>query len=212
MTVQARLTPRPVNITVRADRAPMTGLALGIGGAIGTAAAFVLIVEKIYLLQDPNYVPSCSLNPIVSCGSVMSTGQAEVLGFPNPLLGVAAFPLVTAFGIAVLNRTQFPAWMWRTLNVGSATAVVFVHWLMFQSLYRIGALCPYCMAVWLVTVIIFWYVTLHCWRHRYWPTPARWRRAAARLAEYHLLAVILWAITVATLIIVRFWDYWSTLW
>ena len=39
--------------------------------------------------------------------------------------------------------------------------VVFVHWLIFQSLYVIGALCPYCMVVWAVTIPIFWYVTLH---------------------------------------------------
>ena len=29
---------------------------------------------------------------------------------------------------------------------------MFVHWLIFQSLYRIGALCPYCMVVWAVTI------------------------------------------------------------
>ena len=30
--------------------------------------------------------------------------------------------------------------------------MVFIHWLIFQSLYRIGALCPYCMVVWAVTI------------------------------------------------------------
>ncbi|PRC62285.1 hypothetical protein C6A85_03910, partial [Mycobacterium sp. ITM-2017-0098] len=56
----------------------------------------------------------------------------------------------------------------------------FVHWLIFQSLYRIGALCPYCMVVWAVTIPLLVVVasaavqpqrsgnavlrTLHTWR------------------------------------------------
>src|SRR5690349_16507391 len=39
-----------------------------IGGVIGLAAAFVLMVEKVELLINPKYVPSCNLNPIISCG------------------------------------------------------------------------------------------------------------------------------------------------
>ena len=38
---------------------------------------------------------------------------------------------------------------WRSAR---CSASVFMHWLIFQSLYRIGALCPYCMVVWAVTI------------------------------------------------------------
>ncbi len=38
------------------------------------------------------------------------------------------------------------------LAAGTLLGTVFVHWLIFQSLYRIGALCPYCMVVWAVTI------------------------------------------------------------
>ena len=65
-----------------------------LGGVIGLVAAFTLTVEKIELLLDPSYVPSCSINPVLSCGSVMSTHQASLLGFPNPLIGVIAFTVV----------------------------------------------------------------------------------------------------------------------
>jgi len=40
-------------------------------------------VEKIELLLNPAYVPSCNLNPIVSCGSVMTTPQGVGAGFPQ---------------------------------------------------------------------------------------------------------------------------------
>jgi uncharacterized membrane protein len=73
-----------------------------VGGLVGLVAAFVLAVEKYALLADPTYVPSCSLNPVLSCGSVMASPQAEAFGFPNPLLGVAGFAVVAATGAALL--------------------------------------------------------------------------------------------------------------
>ena len=70
------------------------GLLLLVAGLVGFAAAFVLTVEKFLLLTNPFYVPSCSVNETVSCGPVMSSPQAELFGFPNPLLGIAGFAVV----------------------------------------------------------------------------------------------------------------------
>jgi uncharacterized membrane protein len=121
-------------------------------GLIGLVAAFVLAVEKYALLADPTYVPSCSLNPVLSCGSIMASPQAEAFGFPNPLLGIAGFNVVAATGAALLAGARLAEWFWAALQLGVFAAVVFVHWLIFSSLYRIGALCPYCMIVWAVTI------------------------------------------------------------
>ncbi len=130
----------------------LIGWILTVGGLLGALAAFVRTVEKIALLKDPAYVPSCSINPILSCGSIMTTAQAEVFGFANPLIGLAAFPVVAATGAAVLARARLPRWWWLTLQAGTVFGVGFVHWLFLQSLYRIGALCPYCMIVWVVAI------------------------------------------------------------
>src|SRR3546814_955690 len=121
----------------------------------------LLLIEKIALLEDPTYVPSCSINPILRCGSVMSTEQAEVFGFPNPIIGVAGFAIVTTVGVALLAGARLPRWFWWGLQAGTTFGVVFIPWLMFQSLYRIYPLCPYCMVVWAVTIPLFWYTTLH---------------------------------------------------
>ena len=47
---------------------------------------------------------------------------------------------------------SLPQWYWIGLTIGTLIGAAFVHWLIFQSLYRIGALCPYCMVVWVVTI------------------------------------------------------------
>jgi uncharacterized membrane protein len=132
-----------------------------IGGTVGLLAAGVLTVEKIAILRDPTHVPSCSINPVLACGTVMTKPQAEAFGLPNPLLGIAGFAMVAVVGAALLAGAGFRRWFWLGLQAGATFGVVFVHWLIFQSLYRIGALCPYCMVVWAVTIPIFWYVTLH---------------------------------------------------
>ena len=169
-----------------------------VGGALGLTAAVVLTVEKIALLRDPAYVPSCSINPILSCGSVMTKPQAEVFGFPNSLLGIAGFAVVTTIGAALLAGASFRRWFWLGLQAGVTFGVVFVHWLIFQSLYRIQALCPYCMAVWAVTVPIFWYVTLR-------------NINVAVVTRYHTVVLTIWTVVLLTLIGEQFWHYWKTL-
>ncbi|WP_208766910.1 vitamin K epoxide reductase family protein [Kitasatospora cineracea] len=46
-------------------------------------ASNTLTLEKIRLLESPRCVPSCNINPILSHGSVMRTGQASAFGFPT---------------------------------------------------------------------------------------------------------------------------------
>ncbi len=180
-------------------------------GAIGLGAAFTLLVEKIALLEDPSYVPSCSINPILSCGSIMSTDQAEAFGFPNPVIGVAGFAVVLTAGMAVLAGAQFRRWFWLGLQIGVTLGVVFVHWLIFQSLYRIDALCPYCMVVWTVMIPLFWYTTLRNVEHGVLQIPGGMRRTTSTLISYHGVVLTGWYLLIVGLVAQRFWDYWSTL-
>ncbi|MDG4825080.1 vitamin K epoxide reductase family protein [Asanoa sp. WMMD1127] len=184
---------------------------LTVGGACGVVASAVLVVEKMRLLADPTYRPSCSINPILSCESVMTTPQAEIFGFPNPVLGLVAFPVVAALGAAVLTGIQLNRLFWLGLQAGGLGGVAFVHWLIVQSLYRIGALCPYCMVVWVATIAIFWSVTVHNLRTGQL-RPPRSLAPVARLAlAGHTFVLLLWYLTIVVLIGVRFWSFWRTL-
>nr|WP_245775642.1 vitamin K epoxide reductase family protein [Saccharopolyspora flava] len=177
-----------------------------VGGAIGFIAAFALAVEKIEKLSNPDYVPSCSLNPIVSCGSVMDSAQAALFGFPNPLIGVAAFPVVITAGVAALAGFRAPRWFWLGMQAGTTLALVFIHWLIVQSLYEIGALCPYCMVVWAVTIPLFWYTTLHNLREGHF---GGGRAAGVALSRFHSVIVVVWYLVIVTLILLRFWSFWT---
>lgn len=184
---------------------------LTLGGAVGLLAATALLVEKIRVLADPEHVPACSINPVLSCGTVMATPQAEVFGIPNPIIGVACFAVVTTIGVALLAGAWFQRWFWLGLQTGVLFGAVFVHWLIFQSLYRIGALCPYCMVVWAVTIPLFWYVTLHNLRNGHLPAPALARPLLSALARYHSTVLVLWAMGLTAAIGQAFFPYWSLL-
>lgn len=181
---------------------------LAVGGLIGFLASFDLVVERIHLLRDPSYVPSCSINPVLSCGSVMTTDQASVFGFTNPLLGVAGFAAVIAVGTALLAGARLRSWFWWGLLAGEAFGVVFVHWLAFQSLYSIGALCPYCMVVWVVTLPIFLYTLLHAATAGHLGLSPQARRRVSALGDYHAAVLIAWYGLFVVLIALRFWDQW----
>jgi uncharacterized membrane protein len=176
-----------------------------IAGVVGLTAAVTLTIEKIEILINPAYVPSCSINPVLSCGSVMVTPQASVFGFPNPLIGIVAFTVVVVTGVLAVAKVTLPRWYWAGLAVGTLLGAGFVHWLIFQSLYRIGALCPYCMAVWAVTIPLLVVVASIAL------APLQSSAAARMLYTWRWSLVALWFTALILLILVRFWDYWSTL-
>lgn len=136
-----------------------TAWILVVGGIIGIFASIELIIQKISVLSDPTFVPNCDINPVLSCGSVISTEQASLFGFPNPVLGVIGFTVVIMFGALLFAGVELPRSMWLGLNFGALAGMIFVIWLVSQSLYVIGALCPWCMVVWAITIPIFWQVT-----------------------------------------------------
>ena len=178
-----------------------------VAGVIGLIASATLTVEKIDLLLNPAYVPSCNLNPIVSCGSVMTTPQASALGFPNSLIGIGAFAVATVTGVLAVTKVPLPRWYWVGMTLGTLAGAGFVHWLIYQSLYRIGALCPYCMVVWVVTLTLLVVVTSIAFR----PSLESSTPVGRVLFQWRWSIAVLWFTGVFLLIMVRFWNYWSTL-
>lgn len=181
------------------------------GGSVGLIAAFVLTLEKIALLKDPAHNLSCSLNPVLSCGSIIASPEANAFGFPNPFIGLAGFAVVITVGMGMIAGAKYKKWFWQGMQLGTLFGILFVHWLIYQSLYDIGALCLYCMAVWAITWPIFWYTTLNNLHTGNIPTPKSLRSIVAFSQKYHLEILISWYVLIIFAIINRFWYYWSTL-
>ncbi|WP_053851136.1 vitamin K epoxide reductase family protein [Streptomyces sp. NRRL B-24085] len=181
-------------------------LLLVITGAAGLLASWVITLDKFHLLEDPDFTPGCSLNPVVSCGSVMESDQASAFGFPNPMLGLVAYGIVVCVGTSLLAGARFPRWYWLAFGAGCLFGTGFVSWLQFESLYRINALCLWCCLAWVATIALFWYVAAHAVRHRLLPAPAPLR---AFLDEFAWVPPVLHTGIVGMLVLTRWWDFWT---
>ncbi|WP_149183838.1 vitamin K epoxide reductase family protein [Streptomyces sp. TRM49041] len=180
---------------------------LVVTGAAGLLAAWVITLDKFKLLEDPTFTPGCSLNPVVSCGSIMQSDQASVFGFPNPMLGLVAYGMVIAIGAGLLAGARHRRWYWLGLNAGTLFGVGFCTWLMQQSLYEINALCLWCCLAWVATIVMFWYVTSHNIRQGVLPAPAGVRRF---LAEFTWVLPVVHIGIIGMLILTRWWDFWTS--
>jgi uncharacterized membrane protein len=156
------------------------GMMLLATGITGWIAAGILILEKIQLLQDPDHVTSCDINPWVSCGQVMQTWQSELFGFPNPFIGLIGFTVIITTGMALLAGARFSRWYWAGLQAGVTLGAIFAIWLWSQALFDIYILCLYCMIVWAAMIPLFILTTVRNMVHGVIPAPAaltRWLAA-----------------------------------
>ena len=179
-------------------------------GIVGVYCSFILSQDKIRLLENPSTHLNCSLDPIISCGNVISSNQGHAFGFPNPFLGLAGFAALITIGVAILAGGKFARWFWLTMEAGMVFALGFVHWLFIQSVYNIGALCLYCMAVWTITIAGFWYLTLYNIDEKHIRLPkGRPQKIYGWIRRHHLDILILWYLIIAALILKHFWYYYG---
>ncbi|MBF4512765.1 vitamin K epoxide reductase family protein [Plantibacter sp. VKM Ac-2885] len=169
-----------------------TGLAifLIVAGVIGWIAAFALTLDKFQLLQDPNAQLGCNLSILVQCGVNLNSWQGAILGFPNPIIGLAAWIAPIAVGVAVLAGAQFARWFWIAFNIGFLGALGFVIWLISQSIFVLGTLCPWCMVTWSVTIPSFIAVTSFTLRNGIIPASPAVRRVAGVVSSWIVVVTL----------------------
>lgn len=180
-------------------------------GVIGLIASFALTYDKLQVLKNPAYHPSCNISPILSCGSVMKTQQASVLGVPNTIFGLMAFSVLITLGVVLLAGATLKRWLWLVINIGVFGGFVFFLYLYFQAVFRIHAICPYCFAVWLIVPPLLWYTTLY--NLGAGNIKARFIRPKAKgwLRKHHGDLLLVWYLLFLGVLLVRFWYYWKTL-
>ena len=154
---------------------------LVVAGVIGWYAAFALTVEKFVTLTNPTAALGCDFSVLVQCRANLESWQGSLFGFPNPIIGLAAWVAPIVVGVALLAGARFSRWFWVLFNLGVVAALAFVIWLIGQSIFALATLCPWCMATWAVTIPLFWAVTLYNLREGNIPAPSGLRRAAAAL-------------------------------
>jgi uncharacterized membrane protein len=180
-----------------------------VGGVIGLISSFVLTWDKMEFLKNPQFHPNCNLNPVISCGNVMTSNQGSAFGFPNPWIGLAAFSVLVTIGVAILADAKFKHWFWLGLEAGIIAGLVFAFWLLFESVYSINALCPYCLAVDIVVVTLFWYTTLYLVEQKFIPLKGKMLAAVGFARRHHLDILAGVFVVLIAIILKHFWYYYG---
>lgn len=131
------------------------GLVALITSLLGLYASAALAVDYINRLQDEDYVAGCDINPMVGCGLFLDSPAASTFAVPNVVIGVAAFPVVTALAAVILSRIQLNKWLWRGLVVGVVFGIGFVTYLQYQAMFVLHGLCPWCLVIWVAMIPLF---------------------------------------------------------
>jgi uncharacterized membrane protein len=104
-------------------------------------------------------VLACSDKGLVDCAKVTTSRYSRILGVPVSDTGLGFFLAMGAL---------CSPWAWRSRRLvlrglrllGALSGVVMILWLVYVELFRLDALCLYCTAVHIITVLLFITVAL----------------------------------------------------
>lgn len=168
-----------------------------VAGTIGWWAAFQLTMEKFHLLANPDSTAGCDFSLLVQCTANLNAWQGSVFGFPNPLIGLTAWVAPIVVGVAILAGAKFPHWFWLLFGLGMTGALAFVIWLITQSIFVLGTLCPWCMVTWAVTIPTFLATIVHLFRIGAFPVSEATQNKAQKLMSWvPLMTVLAFAVIV----------------
>jgi len=181
------------------------GTMLGFG-IIGLIVSFILSIDEIQVLKNPDAILSCSVNAVLNCSTVMQTWQAHAFGFPNMFIGLMAFPVVITTAVVALCGATLPRLFWRFAVLGFGLGLLFSYWLFFNSVYVIQVLCPWCLVITFTTTILFEVIIRYSLRENIFNLreKANERVQTFLQKDYDKLVVASWIVLLILLVVVKF--------
>ena len=172
-------------------------LSMLIGALLSLIAAFVLSVEAIELIKNPNASLSCSVNVVLNCATVANHPSASLFGFPNSFLGLMAEPVVITVAIAGLMGIAFPRRFMFLAQIGYSLGFAFAVYLFFVSMFVIQALCPWCLLVTVSTTFVLFSITRYNIRENNLYLPKKLQKAAKAFIDKDYDKLLLGVLIVA---------------
>ena len=126
-------------------------------GLVGTVLSVLGLGVAGYLTYEhftSSSTLACSDNGVVNCLKVTTSSYSEVAGVPVAVLGLVFFAVMLVLQLPPMWRRPEPAVRWGRLAwavVGLGT----VLYLLYAELFSIDAICLWCTAVHVLTLVLF---------------------------------------------------------
>ncbi|MBC7565182.1 vitamin K epoxide reductase family protein [Candidatus Saccharibacteria bacterium] len=178
------------------------------GGILALFAAFILTLDKLEVLENPDAVLSCSLNIVLNCSTVMQTWQSHVFGIPNMFIGLMAFPVLITIAVLGLSGVKFPRWFLVSSIIALFLGFIFSYWLFFSSLYVIQVLCPWCILVTTaMTIMLSSYLHFNLKENTFrLKEPLNTKVQYFLKTGFHQMIVLSWIALMVVLVVIKFGD------
>ncbi len=116
----------------------------------GTGVAIYLTVEHF----AGGTTLACPETGVVNCRKVTSSAESSLLGMPVAVLGLVFFLVMLAGNVPAAWRSG-AAWLRSGRLALAALGTAFVLYLLYVELFRLNAICLWCTAVHVLTVVLF---------------------------------------------------------
>lgn len=122
--------------------------------AIGIAASFWQLLEKLALLKNHDIALSCNLNSVFSCSNILNAPQSSVFGFPNPIIGLIMFTFFLTIAVFGLIGAKIIKKFAYAIQGLALFMLGFTLWLFYENTYSTKAICIFCLFNGTAVVII----------------------------------------------------------
>lgn len=182
-----------------------------LAGVVGLVASFTLTLDKIKLLENPAFVPGCSLNPIVTCTSAMSSAQATTLGVPNSMVGIILYTALIVVSASMLIGVIYSRRVLQIVTFVGLCGFLFTNYLILQSVLVLHVICPWCFTVWITTPLVL----LSLVKIMEKQTPSKHTSHLGKLIAFIIkninLLILIWYACLIFLLAFVFREYWGTI-
>src|SRR5690606_31747987 len=127
------------------------------------------------------------------------------------IFGLMAFTALFTFGFMVKGGVVVKRYVWVLAQIAATGGLIFMHYLFFQGVFRINAICPWCFTIWMVTIPAFWYITLYNLQQNNILTPKKLKSTVGFMNRHHGDILFVWYLIIFGILLEHFWYYWKTL-
>ena len=174
--------------------------------SVGLLSAVWQLGQKLYYLENPGAPLSCNLSPIMDCGKILEHPLSSVFGVPNAMLGMIFFTVMLTIGVLLALGVVATKAMRLLLSGFVSGTLLFTGWFYAVSLYDIGKICVFCIAIWSAIVPLF-FLTIREYHKdfTFLPKPLRVFVESINRYPYHFIAGTY--LVMIALFLLQFRDY-----
>ena len=176
-----------------------------VSSGVGLISSLIQTIERINNALHPKVALSCDINAIFSCSNVFGAWQSRVFGFSNSLVCMIFFGLTAGVAIAAATGSEINRRLRYIFHFFSVFFLGFGAWYLWQSTYRIGYICIFCLFCYSAVIAMNWaWFRLH---YKEMPTKNSTKVKLDKFVDNggDLFITFLWTLAIISMIVFHFW-------